>query len=460
MAEKASERIVREIAQRYSDRTPKAKAHDEAAKRYLPGGDTRTATYFQPYPAYMERGEGCYLFDCDGNRYIDLLNNYTSLIHGHAHPRVIEAAQAQLAKGTVLGAPGEIQYRHASHLCGRIPSLEMVRYCNSGTEATLFAMRAARAYTGRDGFIKMDGGYHGSHDFVDVNVIPDYMAQGRPTARVEHGVPASVLSDIQVAPFNDLDAVEELLKQHQGKVAAIMVEPLLGAGGGIRPEPGYLQGLRDLADQYDVLLIFDEIITFRMSAGGMQLAEGVTPDITSVGKIIGGGFPIGAFGGRKEIMARFDPAHPQSLMHSGTFNGNNITLAAGLATMELYDQAEADRINALGERLARGFDTAFRDLGLKARSGGMGSVVLIHWGEEPPRNSKEAAINMGRAGWLPRLLHLELMNRGIYAAARGMFAVSTPMKEKEVDEAVAAVRGALELLRPFAEETVPHLVVS
>jgi glutamate-1-semialdehyde 2,1-aminomutase len=458
MAEKTSERIVGEIAQRYSDRTKKARAHDEAAKQYLPGGDTRTATYFQPHPAYMERGEGCWLFDCDGNRYLDFLNNYTSLIHGHAHPRVVEVAQAQMAKGTVLGAPGEIQYRHAAHLCGRVPSLEMVRYCNSGTEATLFAMRAARAFTGKDVFIKMDGGYHGSHDFVDVNVIPDYMAPGRPTARVEHGVPASVLTDVRIAPFNDLEAVEDLLKEHRGQVAAVMVEPLLGAGGGIRPQPGYLRGLRDLADRYDVLLIFDEIITFRLSTGGMQLTEGVTPDITSLGKIIGGGFPIGAFGGRKEIMARFDPAHPQSLMHSGTFNGNNITLAAGLATLEMYDQAEADRINALGERLARGFDEAFQQVGLQARAGGLGSVVLVHWGERTPRNSKEAAVNMGRAGWLPRLLHLELMNRGVYSASRGMFAISTPMTEKEVDEAVAGLRGALELLRPFAEEAVPSLV--
>ncbi|MBW2093040.1 MAG: aminotransferase class III-fold pyridoxal phosphate-dependent enzyme, partial [Deltaproteobacteria bacterium] len=304
MKSKGAERIERDILNRFAKRTKQAKKHDMRAKKRLPGGETRNASYYMPYTAYMERGKGCYLYDCDGNRYIDFLNNYTSLIHGHAHPDIVKAAQAQLKKGTVLCSPAVVTYQHAEYLCKRIPGMDMVRYCNSGTEATLFTIRAARAFTQKDTIIKMDGGYHGSHDLVEVNIRPGTMSRGMPKKHLEGpGIPKSILRDVLVTPFNNLDALETLLKQHKGKVAAVIMEPMIGSLGMIPPKPGYLKGVRKLCDRYKVLLIFDEVITFRLGTGGLQAISGVEPDLTALAKIIGGGFPVGAFGGKKEIMA-------------------------------------------------------------------------------------------------------------------------------------------------------------
>lgn len=329
----------------------------------------------------MTKGKGCYLYDVDGNEYIDMLNNYTSLIHGHAHPKILEAARAQLENGSVLGSATEIQYRHAEHLCPRVPCLERVRYGNSGSEGTLFAMRAARAFSGKNMFIKMDGGYHGSHDFIEVNVFPgaeiEPGTEGLPVRHVEPGAPSSVLGDMRVVSFNDLNAVETLLKKYEAKIAAVMLEPMLGALGMVTPQSGYLKALRELTAHHGVLLIFDEVITFRISTGGMQKSEGVSPDLTALGKLIGGGFPIGAFGGRKDIMAVFDPNQPNAVFHSGTFNGTDVIMAAGLAALELYDQPAVDKVNSLGQKLRHGLNQAFKKVGITGQATGLGSLAQI-----------------------------------------------------------------------------------
>ncbi len=458
MAGKESRRVAQEIIERYRQRTQKSKAEDDQARKYLPGGDTRTSTYYLPYPAYLENGKGCHLFDYDGNQYLDFLNNYTSLIHGHAHPDLVESARLQLEKGTVLGSPSVTQYKHAEILCRRIPSMDRVRYCNSGTEATLFAIRAARAFTQKDIIIKMDGGYNGSHDCVEVNVRPDLEATGFPRAHLEgKGVPVSVLNDVRVATFNDLESVETLLQRHREKIAAIILEPMLGAAGMVPPRPNYLKGMRDLADQYQVLLIFDEVMTFRLSLGGLQVPAGVKPDLTSLAKIIGGGFPVGAFGGRKEVMERFDPAHSETLMHSGTFNGNNITMAAGLAALQKYDQVAIDRVNKLGDRLREGFNQGFKESGIKGQATGIGSLIQVHWKEGEIRTAKDSAKGRGAAGELINLFHLEMLNRGIFFAPRGLFCISTPMKEEEVDKAIKEFKSTLNVLKPYIAEVLPAL---
>jgi glutamate-1-semialdehyde 2,1-aminomutase len=460
MTDKVQHPVAAEIMGRFAQRTVRSKDHDSRARESLPGGDTRAATYFTPYPAYMTSGSGCYLYDVDGNAYLDLLNNYTSLIHGHAHPDIIAAVMAQVEKGTVFGAAGEIQFQHAEHLCKRITSMDQVRYCNSGTEATLFAIRAARAFTGKDIFIKMDGGYHGSHDAVEVNIFPDPDPAGPPAKRIGPGVPGSVLQDVLVAAFNDLDAVESMLKTNVDKVAAIITEPLMGAGGVICPQPGYLKGLRTLADKYNVVLIFDEVLTFRLSTGGLQEIEGVQPDLTTLAKIIGGGLPIGAFGGRKDIMSRFDPAHDAPIFHSGTFNGNNITLAAGMAAMRLYDQEAIARLNQLGDRLRDGFTAALKEVGLKGCVSGLGSLLQLHWQDRKPANATNSMVGLMKAGELPGLVHLEMMNRGVYSAGRGMFALSTPMTPADIDKAVVSFRETLSMLKPYIADTTPHLLAA
>ncbi len=455
-----SQDAAKSITEAFLQRTRGSGEWDTRAKESMPGGDTRAASYYTPYPAYMTRGEGCYLYDYDENQYLDFLNNYTSLIHGHAHPATVSAIQEQAARGTVLGSAAEVTVEHAEMLCSRVPSFDSVRYCNSGTEATLLAMRAARAFTGRDIIIKMDGGYHGSHDYVQLNMQPDTEEEGLPRRRLSsRGVPAAALEGMLVAPFNDLDALRDLLRAHAGDIAGIILEPALGAGGGVEPEPGYLQGVRQLADTFEVLLIFDEIMTFRQDVGGFQSTIGVTPDLTSIAKFIGGGLPLAAFGGRKEIMAPFDPTHPMTIPHNGTFNGNNITMAAGLATMKEFGADKVARINELGQRLRNGLNAAFETAGVGIRAVGTGSIIRIHWSNGKIRNARDAVAAQEKALDLPKLLHLEMMNRGIFSAPRCQYAISTPMSEKEIDVAVDVMGQSLEVVKPYVLQHTPHLTL-
>ena len=458
MSTRQSQDAANLITETFRQRTHGSGEWDARAKASMPGGDTRAASYYTPYPAYMTRGEGCFLYDYDENQYIDFLNNYTSLIHGHAHPATVSAIQEQAARGTVLGSAAEVTVEHAEMLCSRVPSFDSVRYCNSGTEATLLAMRAARAFTGKDIIIKMDGGYHGSHDYVQLNMQPDTTEEGLPRPNLSsRGVPEATLAGMLVAPFNDLDALRDMLRARNDKIAGIILEPALGAGGGVEPEPGYLQGVRQLADEFDVLLIFDEIMTFRQNVGGFQATIGVTPDLTSIAKFIGGGLPLAAFGGRKEIMAPFDPTHPMTIPHNGTFNGNNITMAAGLATMKEYEADQVARVNELGQRLRKGLNAAFQAAGVGIRAVGSGSIIRIHWSNGKIRDARDAVTAQEKAKELPGLLHLEMMNRGIFSAPRCQYAISTPMSEKEVDVAVDVMGQSLEVVMPYVQEKTPHL---
>jgi glutamate-1-semialdehyde 2,1-aminomutase len=456
----ATHPIVQAITDEYLSRTRRSRAHCEVAAKALPGGDTRRVVYFEPYPTYIERGEGCTIYDADGNCYLDFCNNYTSLIHGHAHPAVVEAVQTQVAKGTIYASPATCQYELAGMLCERIPGLELVRFCNSGTEATMMAMRLARAYSGKDVILKMDGGYHGTHDFAEVNITASAEPEARPPLRKEsRGIPDCILDAMMVVPFNDLDAVEETLSAHGRRIAAIMVEPMMNAGGLVAARPGYLAGLRRLADEYGVLLIFDEVVTFRVGLGGWQLLDGVMPDITTLGKIIGGGFPVGAVGGKAEIMDLFNPTRPDSIKHSGTFNGNSITMIAGTATLRHFRETEIDRVNELGELLRRGIRAAFREHGLKVNVAGRGSLSYVHWTDQEIVTASDSARAAKEAGKLIMLLQLGLLNHGIWVPYRGELAVSTPMTGREIDQAVEAVGDVLRILKPYVEDTSPHVLL-
>jgi glutamate-1-semialdehyde 2,1-aminomutase len=453
--------ISRAILGRYAEKTARSSKHFETAKEWLPGGDTRRASYYSPYPLFAERGQGCYLYDCDGNKYIDMLNNYTSLIHGHAHPRITEAAEAELKRGVVLGTNTEIQYRHAEHLCHRMPSMEQVRYCNSGTEAAMLAMRVARAFTGRHAILKMDGGYHGMGEYSQVNMFPDPSAKGTPSVYADPWISKNILKDIEVIPFNDLAAAEIALKKHHDRLAAVIMEPMFSAGGAIPPEPGYLAGMRELTKRYNVLLIYDEVMVFRLNYGGLQSHFGVKPDITILGKIIGGGFPIGALGGRRDIMNHFSPSHSHPVFHSGTFSGNNMSLTAGLVALKMYDQPAIERLNSLGDRLRKGFREALEKAGITGHVTGIGSILAIHWTEKAPRNAGETFGQIKGFGANPisRLLHIEMINRGVFSAPRGQYALTTPMTETEIDRVIEAFIGTLETLKPLIAEVLPNLII-
>lgn len=441
--------ILMEIFARFVARTPKSQALDERARRVMPGGDTRTGVYYAPYPAYMVQGNGKYLTDIDGNQYLDLLNNFTSLVHGHAHPALVEAAMGKIPQGTAFASPMLPQLELAETIVARVPGVDMVRFCNSGTEATMLALRAARAYTRRSGAIKMIGGYHGSHDFAAATADPE----------ADRGIAEGPRRDIYFATFNDLDSVESILQEHAHEIAGILVEPVPNAGGLPLPRENYLQGLRALADKYKVLLIFDEVITLRLSEGGFQKIAGVTPDITAMGKIIGGGFPVGAFGGKREIMQMFDPRDKNRITHSGTFNGNNATMAAGLASLKLLDQTAIDRINALGQSLAQGFDEAFQEAGIVGRTTSYGSLVQVHWQRGEISNMQDVARGHKQAGDIPYLMHLELANRGVFGAVRGEFNTSTVLTQADVTYAVTVFNETLHYLKPYVAETNPALIV-
>ena len=440
--------IPEQITERYLERTPKSQALTERARHVLPGGDTRTGVYYAPYPAFMVQGSGAYLTDLDGNQYLDFLNNYTSLVHGHAHPALLNAAREQLPNGTAFASPMVKQIELAELLCERVPSVEHVRFCNSGTEATMLAVRATRAFTGRSGILKMRGAYHGSHDLAAATDDPD----------ADRGIPDGLRQNIFFASFNDLNAVEKILAEHANEIAGILIEPVPNAGGIPLPRENYLAGLRALADKFNVLLIFDEVVTLRLNEGGYQKIANVMPDLTAMGKIIGGGFAVGAFGGNRDIMANFNPAQKNPIPHSGTFNGHSATMAAGIASLENLPQAEIDRINALGDVLAAGFDDAFSEAGIVGKTTHVGSLVQVHWRDGEIANMEDVAQGFRAAGDLPYLLHLELLNRGIYSAARGEYNISTVVNDAEVDHAITTFNETLHKLKPYIAEKYPALI--
>lgn len=427
--------------ERYVDRTPGSAALHARARRSLPGGDTRTVISFPPHPLYVAEAQGCRLTDVDGNQYLDLLGNYTSMIHGHAHSAIVEAVTHQVQKGTGHAAGTESAIELAELLVGRVAGLDAVRFCNSGTEATLNAIRAARAFTGRTPILKFEGGYHGSHDTVEISVAPPVVAAGPAAAPIavpeEPGIPGAVVADVAVAPFNDLAATRAIAERV--RPAAIIVEPMLGASGTIPPADGFLAGLRTLADELGAVLVFDEVITFRLAYGGAEEWSGVRADLFTFGKIIGGGLPVGAFGGRSEIMDLYAPPDP-TLVQSGTFNANPLTMAAGVAGMRLLDRDAIARLDVLGRSFADGLAKAVADAGVEATITGMGSLWTLHFTCGPVTDYRSKAAGDVQ---MQRRFHLNLLCEGIFSAPRGMFALSTVMTEGDVDTAIDGIGRAL-----------------
>jgi glutamate-1-semialdehyde 2,1-aminomutase len=410
----------------YLARTPGSRALFERATASIPGGSTRTTVFNPPYPPYMVRGEGLRTWDVDGNEYRDFLGNYTSLILGHAHPAVVEAVERQVRLGSAFAAPTEIEVELAEEIRSRLPSVERIRFTNSGTEATMFAIRAARAFTGRPLLAKFARAYHGTHDTA---------LAGTP------GVPDGISNLVVELPWNDAEGVETILAGRESDVAAIIIEPVQGAGG-VRPaDPAFLRFLRDYANRIGAVLIFDEIIAFRIGPNGAQGVFGVRPDLTTLGKIVGGGYPLAAFGGRAEIMDRFDARRSGALSHGGTFNGNPVAAAAGLATLRYLTPDRYERLASLGERLRARLTNGFVGAGLDARVDGIASLFQVVAG---PSLSREEAMTATGS------LFLGLLVDGFHLAPRGMGAISTPVTEQDVDSLADAVIGRLGAMQPAA----------
>ncbi|MFC2062853.1 aspartate aminotransferase family protein [Chloroflexota bacterium] len=426
---------------RYLKRTNKSREITERAKKYMPGGDTRASIFFQPYPFWIGKANGCRINDIDGNEYIDFHNCYTALVHGHANPAVLTALREQMINGTAHGALVPIVVRWAEILCERLKSVERIRFVNSGTEAVMMAIRAARGFTGKDKIIKTEYGYHGSYD----PVVHPSNAKGLPKS--------SEVESITI-PFNDRHAAERAVKDNKDQLAALIVESLMGSAGFVTPEDGYLNFLREITIKNNLLFILDEVQSFRLDYGGMQKIAAISPDITVLGKLIGGGLPVGAFGGRLDIMNQFSPSELK-IYHGGTLNANPMTASAGVATLEQLTTKEIAKINALGEMLAGGFRKVFSKYNIKGQVTGYGSLQNIHFSNTPIVNGKNAAEANKE---ILRPLHFALMERGIFYAGRGTFSVSTPTSEKEIEIAIKAMDDAMGELVPYAEELWPDLL--
>ena len=433
--------------ERYQELTPKSRAAWEEAKEYLPGGDSRNSIFWPPYPIFVERASGAHVMDADGTDRLDFIGTMTTLILGHAPEPVTEAVRAQLELGVVYNAPNRQQVRLARLLCERIPSFDLVRFTNSGTEATLNTVRAARAFTGRNLIAKAEGGYHGSHDVVSVSVRVDPSKAGerqRPDALpATEGLADGVLDSVVVIPFNETGPAREILEQHKDQLAAVIVEPMLGSVGMLPATHEFLAMLREFATENGVILIFDEVISFRIAPGGAQEYYEITPDMTSLGKIIGGGFAVGAFGGRHEIMGLYDPTSGPRVAHAGTFNANPATMLAGAVTLEQLTPEVYRRLAEVTEYLRHGLREVGRELEVPVQVTGLGSLFGIHFSDETLVGYRDIA----KADSAFRHdVFLGLLNEGILMAPNLVGAVSTAIAEPEVDAFVAALRNVLQRL--------------
>ncbi|MBI4233957.1 MAG: aspartate aminotransferase family protein [Chloroflexi bacterium] len=432
--------------ERYLARTPRSRALVEEAKKYLPGGDSRTTIFWPPYPIFITHGQGARVWDADGVERLDFINNYTSLILGHAHPAVVEAIRETAGNGTCFAAPTEHQIHLAKILCERIPSVDLVRFTNSGTEATLNCVRLARAFTGRPKIAKFEGGYHGTHDAVNVSIRPPVAKAGdgrRPTPVPEvRGMPQSILDSVVILPYNDTEMARQIILEHRHELAAVLAEPVLGSTGMIPADPSFLAMLREVTSENAILLVFDEVISLRVAPGGGQEHYGITPDLTALGKVIGGGTPVGGFGGRRDIMALCDPSQPGGAVvtQAGTFNANPVTMAAGVATMEQLTPPVYDRLSSLGDMLRHKVQALCDELGVPARVTGMGSLFGIHFTGGPVQNYRDVAT--ADSAFKQRVF-LGLLNEGVLMSSRLVGCLSTPMGEAEVDAFADALRKVL-----------------
>ena len=386
----------------------------QSACRHIPGGVNSPVRAFKGVggePVFFTRGEGPWLVDADDNRYIDYVGSWGPMIAGHAHPEVIRAVQEMAANGLGFGAPTEIETRMADTLCSLVPSMDMVRMVNSGTEATMSAIRLARGYTGRDRIIKFEGCYHGHSDALLVKAGSGTLTLGVPTSP---GVPAAAAALTSTLTYNDIDGIKQAFDSIGSETAAIIVEPVAGNMNCILPEPGFLEGLRSLCDEYGCVLIFDEVMTgFRVALGGAQQHYGVTPDLTTLGKVIGGGLPVGAFGGRRDIMEQLAPLGP--VYQAGTLSGNPVSLAAGLATLELVAaDGFHERLEATASRLTRGLQVRAEQAGIPFTTNQVGGMFGCFFSDEA-RISRFEQVTQCDMEKFQRFYH-GMLDAGVYLA--------------------------------------------
>ena len=412
-----------------------------AAKRVIPGGVNSTVRAFTSVggtPVFVREASGAHLTDVDGNRYLDYVLSWGPMIAGHAHPAVVDALQAAVRRGTSFGTPTEYETELAQLIVDAVPSVEKVRFCSSGTEATANAVRLARGFTGRDVIVKFEGCYHGSADPFLIAAGSSALTVGVPNSK---GVPAGTAADTLVVPYNDADAVRAVFERNPERIAAVIVEPYVGNMGLVLPLPGFLATLRDLTRRFGALLIFDEVMTgFRVGRGGVQAREGVTPDMTTLGKVIGGGLPVGAFGGRADVMDRLTPNG--DVFQAGTLSGNPLAMAAGIATLKLCTAEAYAHLSRRAERLVAGMADVFRRHGAPHAVASAGSMFGFFFADGPVTDL--ASAKRSDTALYARFFHA-MLDRGVYFAPSPFEAgfVSIAHTDDDVDRTVAAADEAM-----------------
>lgn len=422
----------------------------ERALGILPGGVSRNTVLRAPHPIYVDYGKGCRVVDIEGVERIDFTNNMASLIHGHAHPAIVEAVSAQLARGSAFAQATEVEVRYAEHIHGRNPGFEKLRFVNSGTEAVMGAIKAARAFTGRPRIAKVEGSYHGLYDYAEVSQTAgpsNWGAAEKPhSVPVSHGTPQGALDDVVVIPFDDPERAVAILDAHRDEIACVLLDPIPHRVGLFPVSPATVAALRAWTRDAGALLVFDEVITFRTEVGGAQQRYDDRPDLTAMGKAIGGGFPVGAIAGRADVMDVMNPlAKTVRFPHSGTFSANPVTMTAGLTAMELFDAAQVERLNGLARRAVDGIEAAIAATGVAACVTGAGSLFRVHLKPQPPRNYREAWAGPEESARRARLLE-HMLGEGFLMINTCAAALSTAMTEVEIDAFVAAMTRGFEAL--------------
>jgi glutamate-1-semialdehyde 2,1-aminomutase len=424
------EEALRDTAARYAEANSKSRARHAEACHAMPGGNTRSILFYPPFPVTITRGDGARLFDLDGHQYVDFLGEYTAGLYGHSNPIIQAAVRAALEGGIVLGGPNPYEAELARLICARFPSCDLVRFCNSGTEANVNALCAARAITGRTHVLVFDGAYHGG---------PLTFAHG--------GSPMNLPFPWVIGAYNDLEATTAAIERHAHELAAIIVEPMMGAAGALAGEPAFLQGLREAATRHGIVLIFDEVMTSRLSPGGLQAKLDITPDLTTFGKYLGGGLSFGAFGGRADLMARFDPRHPDALPHSGTYNNNVLTMAAGVAGLsEVFTPEAAVALNEAGDALRARLNRLAREAAVPVQVAGVGSIMCVHFHDRPLAGPADAESSDPAAR---ALFHLDMLERGFYLARRGFISPSLALEPADYDAFATAFEDFLDAYGPL-----------
>lgn len=409
----------------FAAHNPRSAALYAEAASLMPGGNTRTVLFYDPFPLVMVRGEGSRLFDADGHEYLDFLGEYSAGLYGHSHPAIRAALDRALDEGINLGAHTVVEVELARALRARFPAMELLRFTNSGTEANLMAVAAARAETGRTHFMVFEGAYHGAG-----LAFPD-----------ASGSPANLPFEFVVAPYNDIERTTALIRRHAGSLCAVIVEPMLGAGGCICATPEFLRALRAETAGSGALLILDEVMTSRLSPGGLQQVHSIVPDLTTLGKYLGGGMSFGAFGGRAHIMRRFDPRQPGALPHAGTFNNNVLSMRAGFAGLtKVLTPTAITALNEAGDALRDRLNELCRARRARLQFTGRGSLMTAHFHAGPIRSPRDLAVADPH---LKELLFFHLLSCGIYSARRAMFTLSLPLTAADRQRLVDAVASFL-----------------